>query len=73
MIPEELAFDRHDLLPAIVQDYLSGEVLMLAYMNKESLALTHKTGLTCFWSRSRRQLWQKGKHREYPGGKGDIL
>lgn len=61
MVLAELAFDRYELLPAIVQDYQSGEVLMLAYMNRESFEVTLKTGLTCFWSRSRKQLWQKGE------------
>jgi phosphoribosyl-ATP pyrophosphohydrolase/phosphoribosyl-AMP cyclohydrolase len=61
MITAELAFDRYELLPAIVQDYRTGEVLMLAYMNKESLQLTLQTGRTCFWSRSRQELWQKGE------------
>ncbi len=61
MTVEEMAFDRYELLPAIVQDYLSGEVLMLAYMNRESFQVTLKTGRTCFWSRSRQELWQKGE------------
>lgn len=56
-----LAFERYELLPAIVQDWETGEVLMLAYMNRESFQLTLKTGLTCFWSRSRKQFWQKGE------------
>ena len=58
---EEMAFDRYELLPAIVQDYQSGEVLMLAYMNRQSFEVTLKTGRTCFWSRSRQELWQKGE------------
>jgi len=61
MVAAELAFERYELLPAIVQDYLTGEVLMLAYMNRESLQLTLQTGRTCFWSRSRQALWQKGE------------
>ena len=60
MVAAELAFERYELLPAIVQDYRTGEVLMLAYMNRESLQLTLQTGRTCFWSRSRQTLWQKG-------------
>ena len=56
-----LAFEKHDLLPAIVQDYKNGDVLMLAYMSRESLKITLETGLTCFWSRSRQTLWQKGE------------
>lgn len=50
-----------NLVPAIVQDYMSGEVLMLAYMNEESLKRTLATGTTWFWSRSRNQLWNKGE------------
>ncbi|MGI5875258.1 MAG: phosphoribosyl-AMP cyclohydrolase [Dethiobacteria bacterium] len=60
-IIEILAFDRHELLPAIIQDYKNNEVLMLAYMNKESFQKTLQTGLTWFWSRSRGKLWQKGE------------
>lgn len=56
-----LSFNQQGLIPAIVQDYHSGEVLMLAYMNKESLQKTMETGLTWFWSRSRQKLWQKGE------------
>ena len=58
---DELAFDKYELLPAIVQDCASGEVLMLAYMNRESLQKTLETGLACFWSRSRKTLWTKGE------------
>jgi len=53
-------FDPQGLIPAIVQDSLTGQVLMLAWMNAESLALTLKTGQTHFWSRSRQELWHKG-------------
>jgi phosphoribosyl-AMP cyclohydrolase len=52
--------DPELLIPAIAQDALSGEVLMLAYMNKESLALTLETGKATYWSRSRNELWEKG-------------
>ena len=55
-----LKFDEHGLLPAIVQDDESHEVLMVAYMNAESLARTLQTGETWFWSRSRQELWHKG-------------
>ncbi|MFH0918528.1 MAG: phosphoribosyl-AMP cyclohydrolase [Candidatus Omnitrophota bacterium] len=55
-----LKFDKNGLLPAIVQDYKDKEVLMLAYMNKESLRRTIKLGKTCFWSRSRKEYWVKG-------------
>jgi phosphoribosyl-ATP pyrophosphohydrolase/phosphoribosyl-AMP cyclohydrolase len=57
----EVKFDRDGLVPAVVQDATSGEVLMVAYMNKESLAKTLETGQTHFWSRSRKELWHKGE------------
>jgi len=50
-----------NLVPAIIQDYKTGEVLMLAYMNEESLRLTKETGTTWFWSRSRQKYWNKGE------------
>lgn len=49
-----------ELIPAIAQDATSGEVLMLAYMNRESLAITLETGRATYWSRSRNELWEKG-------------
>ncbi len=55
-----LKFDEKGLIPAIVQDHNTGQVLTLAYMNKESLEITIKEGMTCFWSRSRKELWRKG-------------
>ncbi|MBQ8686074.1 MAG: bifunctional phosphoribosyl-AMP cyclohydrolase/phosphoribosyl-ATP diphosphatase HisIE [Clostridia bacterium] len=58
---EELKFDKDGLIPAIVVDTVTKEVLTLAYMNKESLEITLTKGLTCFYSRSRRQLWLKGE------------
>ena len=57
---EKLCFDANGLIPAIVQDCHSLEVLTLAYMNKESLKLTLETNETWFWSRSRQELWHKG-------------
>jgi len=57
---EEIRYDERGLVPAIVQDYLDGTVLMLAWMNRESLQKTLETGETWFWSRSRAQLWHKG-------------
>lgn len=57
----ELKFDSNGLIPAIVQDHISKKVLMLAYMNKESLEITIKEGKTCFYSRSRQCLWRKGE------------
>lgn len=53
-------FAKGELVPAIVQDADNGDVLMLAYMNRESLAKTLKTGYTWFYSRSRNELWNKG-------------
>ncbi|MBU7008537.1 bifunctional phosphoribosyl-AMP cyclohydrolase/phosphoribosyl-ATP diphosphatase HisIE [Phosphitispora fastidiosa] len=55
-----LKFDAHGLIPAIIQDVNTDEVLMMAYMNKESLQKTLETGRTWFWSRSRKELWNKG-------------
>lgn len=54
-------FDPHGLIPAIVSDASSGQVLMFAYMNREALASTLRTGYGHFWSRSRERLWQKGE------------
>ncbi len=56
----ELKFDEKGLIPAIVQDHYTKEVLTLAYMNKESLAITIDERRTCFWSRSHQELWRKG-------------
>jgi len=56
----EIKFDSYGLIPAIIQDANTDEVLMLAYMNAESLGLTLSTGETHFWSRSRKELWHKG-------------
>jgi phosphoribosyl-AMP cyclohydrolase len=58
-IAERLKSDL-DLIPAIAQDSKTGEVLMLAYMNRQSLALTLKSGRATYWSRSRKELWEKG-------------
>lgn len=57
---EAIKYDDRGLVPAIVQDYLDGTVLMMAWMNQESLQKTLATGETWFWSRSRQQLWHKG-------------
>ena len=59
-ITDLVKFDEQGLLPAIVQDSTTGEVLMLAYMNSESLAKTLETRETWVWSRSRAELWHKG-------------
>ena len=58
---DEMKFDEKGLIPAIVKDAVSGRVLTLAYMNKESLKISMEKGLTCFWSRSRQELWLKGE------------
>ena len=58
---DELKFDEKGLIPAIVVDAESGKVLTLAYMNRESLRISMEKGLTCFWSRSRQELWLKGE------------
>lgn len=57
---KNIKFDSRGLVPAVVQDAKTGAVLMLAYMNEESVGLTLKTGYTWFWSRSRQELWNKG-------------
>ena len=58
---DELKFDERGLIPAIVVDAENGKVLTLAYMNRESLQISMEKGLTCFWSRSRQELWLKGE------------
>jgi phosphoribosyl-AMP cyclohydrolase len=60
VLSSKIKFDANGLVPAIVQDQETNEVLMLAYMNQESLALTLEKGETYFWSRSRKELWHKG-------------
>lgn len=57
----DLKYDKSGLIPAIIQDYKTGEVLMLAYMNETSLQKTLKSKKTCFWSRSRKTYWIKGE------------
>ena len=58
--PSKLTYDAKGLIPCVVQQYDTGEVLMVAWMNEESVGLTLKTGTTWFWSRSRQELWNKG-------------
>ncbi len=58
---EDLKFDEKGLIPAVVQDFYTKKVLTVAYMNKESLQISMEKGLTCFWSRSRQELWLKGE------------
>ena len=57
---QEIVFDERGLVPCVVQDWRTGEVLTLAYMNEEALERTRSTGETHFWSRSRDELWHKG-------------
>ncbi len=58
---EQLKFDQHGLIPAVVQDVRTKEILMLAYMNRDSLNWTLENGKACYWSRSRQKLWVKGE------------
>jgi phosphoribosyl-AMP cyclohydrolase len=58
---DQLKFDANGLIPAIIQEQKTGRVLMMAWMNRASLAKTVATGRTHFWSRSRRKLWMKGE------------
>ena len=58
---EQLKFDEKGLIPVVVQDYFTKEVLTVAYMNRESLEITMREGRTCFFSRSRNELWRKGE------------
>jgi phosphoribosyl-ATP pyrophosphohydrolase/phosphoribosyl-AMP cyclohydrolase len=58
---DEISFDENGLVPCVVQDARTGEVLTLAYMNREALERTRSTGETWFWSRSRGELWHKGE------------
>ena len=61
MTTQELKFDEKGLIPAVVQDFYTKKVLTVAYMNAESLDITLREKRTCFWSRSRQELWLKGK------------
>ena len=58
--PATLKFDANGLIPAIAQDHASGEVLMMAWMNRDSIAETLRTGRVCYWSRSRQAFWAAG-------------
>ncbi len=60
-IYNEISFDKNGLAPAVIQDWKNGEVLMVAYMNRDSLKRTLETGKTHFWSRSRQKYWMKGE------------
>lgn len=65
-----LTYDSAGLIPAVIQQHDTGEVLMVAYMNRESLAETLETGKTWFWSRSRKKFWMKG---EESGHTQDVI
>jgi phosphoribosyl-AMP cyclohydrolase len=58
--PDDVTFNSDGLVPAIAQDVLTGDILMMAWMNEESLALTLSEGRMVYWSRSRKELWRKG-------------
>ena len=58
---DRLTFDANGLIPAIAQQHDTGEVLMLAWMNRDSIEETIRTGHVCYWSRSRQRLWRKGE------------
>ncbi len=68
-----LKFDRQDLIPTIIQDDATGEVLMVAFMNEEALRLTSKTGFTHFFSRSRNAIWRKGEQSGHVQEVRDIF
>ena len=70
---DQIKYDEKGLVPVIIQDYLNNEVLMVGYMNKESLKRTLESGKTHFWSRSRQQYWQKGEHSGHIQLVKDIL
>lgn len=66
----ELKYDDRGLIPVVVQDFFTKEVLTLAHMNEESLVITMAEGYTCFWSKSRKKLWRKG---ETSGNKQKVV
>jgi phosphoribosyl-AMP cyclohydrolase len=69
----KLKFDDRGLIPVVAQDANDGVVLMVAYMNKESLQLTIDTGVATYWSRSRQKLWKKGESSGNIQNVADIL
>ena len=69
---DEIKWDGDGLLPAIAQDHETGEVLMVAWMNREALQLTAEQQCAVYWSRSRRKLWFKGEGRWNTGDTGDY-
>ena len=58
---DNLRFDQNGLIPAIAQDWVDGSILMMAWMNRESIIKTLESGDVHYWSRSRKELWHKGK------------
>ena len=70
---KQIKYDEKGLVPTIIQDYRNNEVLMVAYMNKESLKRTLDSGRTHFWSRSRQEYWQKGEHSGHIQLVKDVL
>ena len=72
-IYDEVKFDSNGLVPAVIQDIHNGEVLMVAYMNRDSLQTTLETGKTHFWSRSRQQFWMKGESSGHTQEVKDIF
>ena len=60
-ICDKIKFDANGLVPAVIQDWQNGDILMVAYMNRESMQTTVETGKTHFWSRSRQKFWMKGE------------
>jgi phosphoribosyl-ATP pyrophosphohydrolase/phosphoribosyl-AMP cyclohydrolase len=73
LIPDNLKYDDKGLIPAIIQDWKTNEVLMMAYMNAASLKKTVESGLTWYWSRSRQKFWQKGETSGHIQRVKDIL
>jgi phosphoribosyl-AMP cyclohydrolase len=61
LIPDNLKYDEKGLIPAVIQDWKTNEILMVAYMNAASLQKTVESGFTWYWSRSRQKFWQKGE------------
>jgi len=73
LIPANLKYDDKGLIPAIIQDWKTNEVLMMAYMNAASLKKTVESGFTWYWSRSRQKFWQKGETSGHIQRVKDIL
>ena len=70
---DEFTYDSNGLIPAVVQQHDTHEVLMVAYMNRDSLAMTLETGFTWFWSRSRQKYWMKGESSGHVQDVHEIL